>query len=358
MPQLFRDLSYSVRSLARTPALAATIIITVGVGLGATTGMVSVIRAVLLNPLPYAEPDRLFWIYTDAHPFKFRFSLVDYRALEADHPAFSAVAAYQTRTVTLTQGDVAERATAKSVTGSYFSLLGQSPLAGRLFDSSDDGRGDRVAVLTEGYWSRRFGGDRSVVGRAITVDGESYTVVGVLQRTNGPLENNVALFTAARWPPPRRKGPFNVMVIGRLRPDVSPAAALEPLRATSRALFPIWKSSYQDEKATWGVQDLKSRVIGDVRTTMLLVLGAVACVLLIACANAVNLLVARALDRRREWAIRGALGASHGRLLQQLLVESAVLAGASAAAGLGVAVLAVNAVRSYGQKIKRNLKIK
>ena len=349
MSGMWRDLSHSVRSLARTPALAATIIITVGVGLGATTAMMSVIRAVLLNPLPYAEPNRLFWIYTDAHPFRFRFSLVDYRALEADHPAFTAVAAYQTRTVTLTDGDLAERATAKSVTGSYFPLLGQQPLAGRLFDPSDDGRGDPIAVLTEGYWTRRFGGDRAVVGRTVTVDGESYTVVGVLQKTSGPLENNVALFTAERWPPPRRKGPFNTMVIGRLRDDVSPAAALEPLRATNKALFPVWKSSYQDEKATWGLQDLKARVVGNVGSTMLLVLAAVACVLLIACANAINLLVARALDRRREWAIRGALGASRGRLLQHLLVESGVLAAGSAAAGFGVAALAVNAVRSYGQ---------
>ena len=348
MPNIWRDLSYSVRSLARTPALAATIILTVGVGLGATTGMMSVIQAVLLNPLPYADPDRLFWIYTDNPPFRFRFSLVDYRALEADHPAFSAVAAYQTRTVTLTQGDVAERATAKSVTGSYFPLLGQSALVGRLFEPADDATGERIAVLTEGYWSRRFGSDRSVLGRTITVDGESYTVVGVLEKTTGPLENDVALFTAARWPPPRRKGPFNTMAIGRLRPDVSPTAALEPLRATNAALFPIWKSSYQDEKATWGLQDLKSRVVGDTGSTFLLVLAAVAAVLLIACANAMNLLVARALDRRREWAIRGALGASHGRLLQHLGVESFVLAAGAAAVGLVVAVLAVNAIRSYG----------
>jgi len=349
MPNLWRDLSYSLRTLARTPALAATIIMTVGVGLGATTGMMSVVRAVLLNPLPYADPDNLFWIYTDNPPFKFRFSVVDYRALEADHPAFSTVAAYQSRTVTLTQGDVAERATAKSVTGSYFPLLGQSALVGRLFDPSDDTPGDRIAVLTEGYWSRRFGGDRSVLGRTLTVDGESYTIVGVLQKSTGPLENNVSLFTPARWPPPRRKGPFNTMAIGRLRPGVSPAAAREPLRATNAALFPIWKSSYQDEKATWGLQELKARVVGQTGSTLWLVLGAVACVLLIACANAVNLLVARALDRRREWAIRGALGASHGRLLQHLAVESAVLAAASAGLGLGVAILAINAVRSYGE---------
>ena len=126
MPHLWRDATYSVRSLARTPALTATIVLTVGIGLGATTGMIGVVRAVLVNPLPYAAPDELFWIYTDNPPYRFRFSVVDYRALEADHPAFSAVAAYQTSSVTVTEGGAAERVTAKSVTGSYFPLMGQT----------------------------------------------------------------------------------------------------------------------------------------------------------------------------------------------------------------------------------------
>jgi putative ABC transport system permease protein len=348
MPHLWRDVFYSVRGLARTPALTATIVLTVGIGLGATTGMVSVVRAVLVNPLPYAAPDELFWIYTDNPPYRFRFSLVDYRAFEADHPTFSSVAAYQTSNVTVTEGGIAERVTAKAVTGSYFSLLGQTALIGRLFDTSEDARGDRVVVLTAAYWAGRFASDPAVLGRVMTIDGASYTVVGVLQKTVGPLEQNVALFTAARWPPPRRKGPFFTMALGRLRSDVSRAAAIDALRATNARLFPIWKSSYQDEKATWGMQDLKARVVGDVGSTLVVVLAAVGCVLLIACANAINLLIARALNRSRELAIRSALGASRGRLLQYLMVESGVLTAGAAAVGAGVAVLAVKLVTTYG----------
>ncbi len=346
--QLWRDVLYSVRSLARTPALTATIVLTVGIGLGATTGMVSVVRAVLVNPLPYAAPGELFWLYTDNPPYRFRFSVVDYRALEADHPAFSSVAAYQTSRVTVSEGGAAERVTAKAVTGSYFPLLGQTAAIGRLFDVSDDTRGDPVAVLTAAYWARRFGSDPAVLGRTMTIDGASYSVVGVLQKTVGPLEHDVALFTAARWPPPKRKGPFFTTALGRLRPDVSRAAALDTLRATNARLFPIWKSSYQDEKATWGLQDLKGRVVGDVGSTLLVVLAAVGCVLLIACANAINLLIARALNRSRELAIRSALGASRGRLLQHLIVESGVLTAGAAAVGVGVAFLAINLVTTYG----------
>ena len=348
MPHLWRDVLYSARSLARTPALAATIVLTVGIGLGATTAMVSVVRAVLVNPLPYAAPDELVWIYTDNPPYRFRFSVVDYRALEADHPAFSAVAAYQTSSVTVTDGSVSERVTAKSVTGSYFPLLRQTALLGRVFDPADDGRGDNVAVLTAAYWTSRFGGDPAVLGRPITIDGASYTIVGVLQKVTGPLEQNVAMFTAARWPVPKRKGPFFTMAIGRLRPDVSRAAAVDTLRATNARLFPIWKSSYQDEKATWGLQDLKARVVGEAGSTLLIVLAAVGCVLLIACANAMNLLIARALNRGREIAIRSALGASRGRLLQYLMVESGLLTASAAIVGLGVAGLAVRLVTVFG----------
>jgi putative ABC transport system permease protein len=348
MQHLWRDVRYTLRSLARVPALAGTIVLTVGIGLGGTTAMIAVVRAVLLTPLPYASPEALVWIYTDSPPHWFRLSVVDYRALDADHPAFSSVAAYQTSLVTVTDRAAAERVTSKSVTGSYFPLLGQRPHIGRLFDAADDARRDRVAVLTYGYWNRRFAGDPSVLGSSIAIDGAGHTIVGVLQRAVGPLEHDVAMFTAARWPEPTRKGPFFTTVLGRRRPDVSRAAALETLRATNARLFPIWRSSYQDEKATWGMLDLKERVVGDVGSRLFLVLAAVACVLLIACANAVNLLIARGLHRTRELAIRGALGASRGRLLQHVLVESGTLTVGAAIAGVLVAALSLQLVTIYG----------
>jgi putative ABC transport system permease protein len=348
MQHLWRDLRYSVRSLARVPALSATLVLTIGVGLGSTTAMITVVRAVLVKGLPYADADSLVWIYTDTPPYRFRFSVVDYRALEADHPAFSGVAAYQTNEVTVSGEGAAERVTARSVTGSYFPLLGQVPHIGRLFDPSDDARRDQVVVLTYGYWTQHYGGDPSVLGRSMTIDGASYTIVGVLQRAIGPFESYTPLFTAARWPTPTRKGPFFTTAIGRLRPDISRAAALQTLDATNARLFPIWQSSYQDEKATWGMLNLKQRVIGDVGSMLWVVLGAVACVLLIACANAVNLLVARSLNRNRELAIRGALGASRGRLLQHLLAETAIIGVVAALVGLGVAIGSIALVTKYG----------
>jgi len=350
MQHLWRDLVYSLRSLARVPALSATIVLTVGVGLGATTAMIGVVRAVLVSPLPYADPGSLVWIYTDHAPFWFPLSVVDYRALEADHPGFSTVAAYQTKSVTVSGIGQSERITTRAVTGSYFPLLGMTPHIGRLFAPSDDDRRDRITVLTYGYWKQRFGSDPSLVGKTITIDGASYAVIGVLNPSVGPLEQDIALFTSAYWPPPTRKGPFFLRVFGRLRPGVSHAAARQTLHATNARLFPIWKSSYQDEKATWGLQDLKTRAVGNTAPTLLLVLGAVACVLLIACANAVNLLVARALNRSRELAIRGALGASRARLLQHLLAETAAITGAAMIVGFGVAAGAIALVTKYGHE--------
>ncbi|MGH9158567.1 MAG: ABC transporter permease [Vicinamibacteraceae bacterium] len=348
MQHLWNDLRYSLRSLARVPVLSVTIVLTVGVGLGATTGVISLVRAVLVNPLPYAHPESLVWIYTDNPPYRFSLSVVDYRALEADHPTFSSLSASQQSFVTVTDGPLAERVSAKAVTGSYFPLLGQKPHIGRLFEPADDERRSRSVVLTHAYWTRRFGGDGSVLGRTLTMDGVGYTIVGVLQRTAGPLEHDLALFTVADWPAPTRKGPFFTTVLARLRPGVSRTAALSTLHATNRRLFPIWRSSYQDRKATWGMLDLKERVIGDLSSMLFFVLAAVGCVLLIACANAVNLVIARGLHRSRELAIRGALGASRARLLQHTLVETGVLIVGAGLVGWAVAIISLQLVAAHG----------
>ncbi len=348
MSHLWRDVRHTLRSLARVPTLAATIVLTVGVALGATVAAIVVTRAVVVAPLPYADADRLHWIYTDNAPHQFPLSVVDYRALEADHSSFSAVAAYQRLQVTMADGDVAERVQARVVTGSYFPLLGHTPQMGRLFEPSDDTRDDRIVVLSHGYWQRRFGGHPSALGRTVIVDGARATVVGVLRPTSGPLERDIAVFSPARWPTPTRKGPFFLTVLGRLRPEVSATAASDALRAANARLFPIWRSSFQNEKATWGLRDLKSREVGDVASMLAFVLAAVSCVLLIACANAVNLLIARSLQRGRELAIRGALGASTGRLLQHVLVEAALLTAGAALVGLGVTALVLRVIAVYG----------
>jgi MacB-like periplasmic core domain len=262
MQHLAHDVRYTIRSLVRVPVLSATIVLTVGLGLGATAAMIGAVWAVLVNPLPYADPGSLVWIYTDSPPSRWRFSVVDYRALEADHPTFDAVAAYQSALVTVTDRAMAERVTARSVTGSYFPLLGQKPHLGRLFDPSDDAHRDRLAVLTYSYWTRRFAADTAVLGRPITIDGADHTVIGVLEKTVGTFERNTAVFMAERWPTPKRKGPFFTMAIGRLKPGVANSVASQALRATNARLFPIWRSSYQDEKATWGMMDLKERAVG------------------------------------------------------------------------------------------------
>jgi putative ABC transport system permease protein len=348
MEHFWSDVRYALRSLTRVPALFATIVLTVGVGLGATAAMIGVVRAVLVSDLPYRDPGSLFWIYTDNPPFWFPFSVVDYRALEADHPAFNAVGAYQTRSVTVSGAEQSEKVNMRVVTGSYFPMMGQKAHIGRLLDPSDARTTDQLAVLTYGYWRTRFGGDPSILGRPLTIEGSPHTIVGVLEPTAGPLERDIQLFAPERWPQPTRKGPFFLRALGRLRPDVPRAAALETLRATNTRLFPIWQSSYQDQKATWGMMDLKTRAIGNVRPILLIVLGAVGCLLLIACANAVNLLVARAMNRTREIAIRGALGASRGRLLQHLLAETAAITLLAAGVGLAVAFGAVTLVTAYG----------
>jgi predicted permease len=346
MSGLWHDLTHSVRSLRRAPGLAATIVLTVGLGLGTTTAMVTVIDAVVLRPLPYADQSALVWIYSDRPPNQWPLSVADYRALDEQQTSFSHLAGYETSTVTLTGGPTASRVTNRNVTWAYFSTLGLRPVHGRLFDESDDRPNLTLVVLSHDLWMSEFSADPSIIGRVIAVDGVGHTVVGVVADV-GPLGHGIAVYRPVHWQPPPRRGPFFLRAIGRLRAGVTPAAAVEELRAINRRTFPMSQSS-QESEWTFGLRDLKSRAVGEVTSTLVFVLAAVACVLLIACVNAVNLLLARAMRQGRELTIRAALGATRRRLQQYLAAETTLLTAASAAVGLAIAAGAIQLIGAYG----------
>ena len=347
--ELRQDLRVALRSLRRAPVMAVTIIATVGLGIGATTTIFTAINAALLRPLPYHEPERLVRVYTDAPPVWFRFSAVDYLALEAQQTQFERVAAYTDRAAAFSDGVIAERVRGREVTWTYFGVLGIRPAMGRDFTESDGRQGSPRAVLvSHGFWQRRLAGRADIAGQIVRLDGREHTVVGVLPQRVGPLEQNQEFFVAAQWPPPPRRGPFLYTAIARLREGVDIAAATGEVRAINRRIFPLWRTSYQDDKATWSLVDLKRHVIGDVSTIAAVALAAVALVWLLACANASNLLIARAASRRRELAIRSALGASRGRVVRYLLVESGMLALGAAALGGVLAVMGIQVLRNVG----------
>ena len=349
LQDLAQDIRTSTRSLLRVPALTLTVVLSIGFGIGGTTAMLAAVNAALLRPLPYADPDRLYWIYTDSPPFEFRLSLVDFQALDSQQTSFERVAVFTNRSATFSGGDSADLVTGRQVSWTYFDLLGIRPARGRDFIEADGRSGTAPAVIvSHAFWQNRLGGRETAVGRTVRLDGVDHTLIGVLPAIDTPLERRQEFFAVAQFTPPRRRGPFPYWTIGRLRPGVDPTAASAELQTINRRLFPAWRSSYQDERATWRMKPLQERLVGAVRPTAALALGAVLLVWLIACTNASNLIVARVLGRRRELAVRTALGASRGRLVRHLLVESAVLAALSAAVGLAIAWGAIEMLRTTG----------
>src|SRR5688500_2991370 len=349
MGDLTQDLRIGVRSLMRVPLLTATIILTVGVGIGATAAIFSAIDAAVLRPLPYSNPDRLVRIYTDAPPFKFRFSAADYLAFTAQQTRFERHATFTDRSVTFSNGQVAELLRARVVSWGFFAVLGIAPERGRDFNEMDGRAGAPMAALaSHTFWQRRLGGSADAIGKAVRLDGNDVTIVGVLPQADGPLERRQDLFLIQQFTPPARKGPFLYSVVARLPENADRGLAAGELRALNRALFPLWKASYQDEKATWGMEDLKTSLVGDVRAISGVSLGAVALVWLIACANASNLLIARVAGRRQELAVRAALGASRRRVIRYLLVESSLLAAGAAAVALAVTYAGMQLLQTQG----------
>ena len=338
LEEFLRDVRVGLRSLMRVPLLTLTIVATVGLGIGATVSIFSAIDAAILRPLPYSDPERLVRLYTDAPPFKWRFSAVDYLAFREQQTQFDESATYTDRTMIFSDGAASEVLRARVVSWQFFSVLGIHPALGRDFAEADGKPGTPPTVIaSHALWQQRLGRRADVIGSRVRLDGTEHTVVGVLPPGARPLERRFDLFVIQQFTPPRRKGPFLYSVIARLNGGASRTVAASELRAINKRLFPIWKSSYQDDKATWSMEDLKAAVVGDVSGIAGLALASVAVVWLIACANASNLLIARVSSRRQELAVRTALGASRGRVVRYLLAESALLATGAVAIGAGIA---------------------
>lgn len=349
LQELAQDIRIGIRGLLRVPILTLTIIVTVGVGIGATATIFSAIDAALLRPLPYAHPERLVRIYTDAPPFKFRFSAADYLAFREQQTQFEESATYTDRSLVYSDGVSSEVLRARVVSSTFFSVLGIRPAKGRDFAEHDARPGTSPTVVaSHAFWQQRLGGRAEAIGKPIKLDGAEHTVIGVLPSLAGPLERRQDLFVIQQFSAPQRKGPFLYSVIARIREGANPLVAASELRAINTRIFPIWKTSYQDDKATWGLEDLKTAIVGDVNAIAGLALASVALVWLIACANASNLLIARVTSRRQELAVRTALGASRGRVVRYLLAETALLATGAVVLGAGIAWAGVQLLQDIG----------